>query len=204
MRLTGPARRRIDATPQPPARIINRALEREAWRLLEGDSEILNVARDVSAILRAEKIRGAVVGGVAVGLRGYVRATADVDIYVPDVEEFAQVLRRNGFRFDRTRREFRRGKIPVHLVTDEQTGGPPKRISDVYGITTVSLGDLLNMKLRSGTKSILRAQDLADVIALIRIHGLTSAYASHITPSLRPDFRKIVRAVRAETRRNSG
>lgn len=46
--------------------------------MLEGDGEILDVARDVTRILNEERIRGAAIGGIAAGLHGHVRATADV------------------------------------------------------------------------------------------------------------------------------
>ncbi len=182
--------------------MVRAALQQEAWRVLEGDSAILDVARDVSRILREERIRGAIVGGVAVGLHGHVRATADVDVYVPDpLPPFADAMRRNGYAYDEKKREFSRGGrggVPVHIVTDEQTGGPPARLSRIDEITTVSLADLVTMKLRSGTGSMLRAQDLADVIALIRAHKLTGKFSARIAPGLRAEFRKLVRAVEAE------
>ena len=40
------------------------ALRMEAWRVLEGESAVLDAARDVSRVLRESHIRGAVVGGV--------------------------------------------------------------------------------------------------------------------------------------------
>lgn len=168
----------------------------------EGESAILDAARDVSRILREERIRGAVVGGVAVGLHGHVRATVDVDVYVPPPPgPFAEALRRGGYGFDAHRREFRspgRAGIPIHIVTDEQTGGPPARRAEIQGITTVSLADLITMKLRSGTASVLRAQDLADVIALIRARRLTGAFTARVAPRYRGEFRKLVRAIRSE------
>lgn len=167
--------------------------------MLEGESAILDAARDISRILREEGIRGAIVGGVAVGLHGHVRSTADVDVYVPEpLSVFADAMRRNGYAFDGRKREFRRAGIPVHVVTDEETGGAPKRVSEIRKITTVSLADLVNMKLRSGTASILRAQDLADVISLIRAHKLNGRFVPRVAPKLRAEFRRLVRAWKAE------
>jgi hypothetical protein len=68
----------------------------------------------------------------------------------------------------------------------------------IEGITTVGLADLIEMKLASGMRNMLRAQDLADVIGLIRHNGLTSEYAKHLDKSLRPTFRKLVKAIQQE------
>lgn len=193
--------------------MVSRALQREAWRVLEGDSAILDVARDVSRILRETGIRGAIIGGVAVGLHGHVRATVDVDVFIPrPLEAFAEALRRSGYVFDAAKSEFRRigalarasrsdNAVPVHLVTNDEIGFVPTEFSEISAITTVSLHDLINMKLHSGTRSVLRAQDIADVIALIRVHRLTSAFATRIEKSQRPEFRKLVKAVQTGNNR---
>jgi len=68
----------------------------------------------------------------------------------------------------------------------------------VSEITTVMLIDLISMKLRSGSKNLLRAQDLADVIGLTRHHRLTGEFARHLDKTLRPAFRKLVRLIRQE------
>jgi hypothetical protein len=128
--------------------------------LTGGESRILDIAREVTAVLASTGIDGAVIGGVAVVLHGYVRTTIDVDVFLPErPEEFAAALRSEGFRFDRGRREFVKGGVPVHIVTLDQLGTPPARIKDIERVRTVSLADLISMKLRSGTKSVLRAID---------------------------------------------
>lgn len=115
------------------------------------------------------------------GLHGHVRATKDLNVYVPEpVSESSDALIANGYSLDAKRREFRRAGIPVQIVTDEQTGGPPSRICTIRRIQTVGLADLINMKLRSGRQSVRRAQDIADVIVLIRVCKPTSAYAGRI------------------------
>ena len=65
-------------------------------------------------------------------------------------------------------------------------------------MTTVGLEDLINMKLDSGRRDPLRAQDLADVIGLIRHHGLGADFARRLDKSLRPEFRKLAKAVGTE------
>ena len=104
--------------------------------------------------------------------------TADVDLFCPgSLDEFAAILRATGFLFDADKKEFVRNGVPVHLVSTDQIPTPPKEWIDIDGIRTVNLVDLINMKLKSGCRNLLRSQDLADVIGLIRKHGLESSYA---------------------------
>ena len=42
-----------------------------------------------------------------------------------------------------------------------------------------------------------RAQDIADVVGLIRVRGLTSEFASRLERGVRREYRRLVRAVRA-------
>jgi hypothetical protein len=174
-------------------------LRDQALLMLEGKGAILDVARNVSRVLEQSNNPGAIIGGVAVVLHGHVRTTVDVDVYIPDkAEEFASRLRAAGFDFDSAQREFRYAGVPVHLVTRKQAPIAPSRFEQIEDVRVVSLADLLNLKLHSGTRSIARAQDLADVIGLIRCRGLTGEFARHIQKPLRNEFRKLVRAVKKE------
>ena len=173
-----------------------RWLRDEALLILEGRGAILDVARDVSQVLRDADLDGAVIGGVAVVLHGYVRTTADVDVFVSgSLVELAASLKAAGFSYSRTRREFRKQTVPVHLVTTGQVRTPPRSYVEIDGIRTVSLPDLIAMKLSLGTRDPLRAIDLADVIGLIRCRRLTPAFAAKLPSSLRLDFRKLARAI---------
>jgi len=174
------------------------ALRDEALLLLDGRGAILETARDVSRIFAEAGISAAVIGGVGVVLHGHVRTTDDVDILVQSAESAAQLLTANGFVLDPERREFVRDGVPVHLVLPDQAGTGPGATIELDGITTVSLPVLINMKLRTGSRNLLRAQDLADVIGLIRGHGLTGEFARHLDPGLRPEFRKLARAIAKE------
>ena len=51
------------------------------------------------------------------------------------------------------------------------------------------------MKLHSGLSNMLRAQDMADVIGLIRSHHLGSEFAAKLDKPVRSEFRKLARAV---------
>jgi hypothetical protein len=174
-------------------------LRTEALGLLEGRSMLLDLARELSRWMREGGVPGAVIGGVAVVLHGHVRTTTDLDVFVGDSPEpVAALLLARGFTFDASSREFLRDGIPVHLVTLRQIGNPPRRLVEIDGVTTVSLEDLLEMKLRSGTANLLRAQDLADAIGLIRRHRLSSEFARHLDKDLRPSYRRLVKELKRE------
>lgn len=168
--------------------------------MLENRGAVLETAREVSRLMAEAGIAGAVIGGVAVVLHGYVRTTTDVDILVdPPLERMRDVLAAHGFVYDNERREFVKNGIPVHLVRPADAAvarrGEPESID---GVTAVSLSDLIEMKLRSGSTNPLRAIDLADVIGLMRHHRLTGEFASQLDKPLRKPFRKLARLIRDE------
>ena len=149
--------------------------------------------------MRAAGIPGVVIGGIAVVLHGHVRTTKDVDSFVsPPLEPLADLLTAHGFLFDPEERAFIKHGVPVHLVPPEQVGASLEETIEIDGVTTASLVDLVAMKLRTGSSNLLRAQDLADVIGLIRHHQLTSAFAQHLDKALRPAFRKLARMIQQE------
>jgi hypothetical protein len=152
----------------------------EALLLLQGRGMILDVARAVSTWLREEGIDGRIVGGLAVVLHGYVRTTLDVEIHTKEPDRVADVLVRHGATLDAQRREFLLDGIPVHLVLPEQTGPLRHPDEEIDGIRTVALGDLITLKLRSGTRSVRRTRDLADAIELIQRLMLTKTFASRL------------------------
>jgi len=97
-------------------------------------------------------------------------------------------------------KEFVREGVPVHLVTIDQLRQPPRKTVEIEGITTVSLEDLIEIKLRSGSSNLLRAQDMADAIGLIRHHRLTGEFARHLDKALRPTFRRLIKELKREGR----
>ncbi len=163
--------------------------------MLEGKGAILDVARRISHVLATRKIDGAIVGGIAVVLHGHVRTTVDVDVYTPSPSDLADALASEGFSFDAGSREFSLGEVPVHLVTPDLVPTPPESLVEIDAVRVPSLADLISMKLRSGLSNMLRAQDLADVIGLIRHHRLRSDFARHLDKSVRAEFRKLVSAI---------
>jgi hypothetical protein len=180
---------------------VIRSLRDEALLLLDGKGALLDVAREVTQLMRDADLHAPVIGGVAVVLHGYVRTTADIDLFTDDPPRTADILKASGFRFRKTQREFVRDELPIHLVTVQDTKFTPQFLVLKEGVEAVSLPDLINMKLRSGLANPLRAIDLADVIGLIRVRGLATAFASQLQKELRPDFRKLARAVKRESGR---
>jgi hypothetical protein len=175
------------------------SLRDEALRMLQREGAILDTAREVTRILREAGRPGLVIGGVAVMLHGHVRTTVDVDVLVdPPLDFIAELFVSHGFEHETKSREFIWHGVPVHFVRPDQTGVTTAGGTEVEGVLIADLAPLIEMKLRSGTKNLVRLQDLADVIGLIRARGLTSTFASRIAEDLRPEFRKLVRAVRAD------
>ena len=183
----------------------SRQLRQEAFNLLEGHGRILEAARTVTAALDAAGLDGAVVDGVAVVLHGYVRTTLDVDVWVDaPLRTVAARLRAAGLEFDPPARQFRFADVPVHLLrTKDLRAAKPTRFTVRQAVRIVALDALIEMKLRSGLRSPARAQDLADVVGLIRARGLSRRFASRLSPDLREDFRRLVQALRAEGGRRS-
>lgn len=168
---------------------------------MDGKGALLEVAREVTKIMRDAGLHAPVIGGVAVVLHGYIRTTVDIDLFADDLPGVAEALKAGGFRFKKARRDFVRDQVPVHLVTEQETRFHPQNLIETEEIETVSLPDLINLKLRSGLANPLRAIDLADVIGLIRVRKLAPAFASRLQKDLRSDFRKLVQAVRRECKK---
>jgi hypothetical protein len=178
---------------------LSRTHRDEALRLLDRTGSILDLAQEISRLMREAEIPAVVIGGIAVVLHGHIRTTKDIDLFLDQpLQPLADLLIAAGFEYNAKRREFVRGEVPVHLVTREQIAKPPRESVEIEGITTVSLADLIEMKLQSGSKNILRAQDLADVIGMIRHNGLTGEFARYLDKSVRPVYRKLVKAIETE------
>ncbi len=166
---------------------------------MEGRGAILDTAREISRLIRNASVSAAVIGGIAVVLHGHWRATKEIDFLLgSDPAELAELLQANGFLHDPLRSEFVRNEIPVHLVLPDQAKATLGKTVEIEGILTVELHQLIEMKLRSGTTNLLRSQDLADVIGLIRAQRLTGEFARALDKTMRPTFRKLVRAIAQE------
>jgi hypothetical protein len=189
----------MTSVPVSQPRTPRVSLRDEALLLLDKRGKILDIAREISSLMRAAGLPGVVIGGIAVVLHGHVRTTKDVDILSPPpLKPFAALLTAHGFVFDRTERAFIKHGVPVHLVLPDQVGFLLHEAIEIEGVSTVPLTDLIGMKLRSGSTNLLRAQDLADVIGLMRVHRLDSSFARRLDKTLRPAFRQLVRLIQKE------
>ena len=164
-----------------------------ALGIFEEDSRLLAAAERVTSAGV-----GPIVGGIAVFLHGYRRTTEDVDVYCDDTAVAAAVLESLGAVWDAEQSEHRLDGVRVHLVTRAQTGDAPREAVEIRGIRVISLADLIRFKLRSGVSSPGRLRDLSDVLELIRASRLDKTFALRLPKELRPEFRKLVDAVRAE------
>lgn len=177
---------------------MSRLSAEQTLMTLEGRGPVLDVARDVSRIMMEKGIEGGVIGGIAVLLHGHARTTIDVDVYVASTKDMARALEAGGYEFHADQRAFVKHNVPVHLVTIDTLRTAPAEYQVISGVRVASLHDIIGMKLRSGTDDILRAQDLADVIGLIRRLRLSSEFASRLPKPLRSTFRKLARAIQRQ------
>jgi len=172
-------------------------LRNEAMLMLEKRGAVMETAVKVSRILKKWHIDGAIIGGVAVVLHGHIRTTKDVDVVVRGpLEDCKTAFENAGMSFDAKNREFDFDGVPVQLVGKDVLDIPEARFTEIDGVTTLRLADLISIKLKSGLASRVRAQDIADVIGLIRAHHLGSSFAMKLDRAVRKEFKKLVEAVR--------
>jgi hypothetical protein len=114
------------------------------------------------------------VGGLAVGAHGYVRATTDVDFVVRDLAAASERLRRQGLRFERFRGDFTclrgtigdvRFDIMPPLVPIQWDLAIAVSFGEGASIRVVDLDGLIRLKLKAGGP-----KDLMDVAALVLRH----------------------------------
>jgi hypothetical protein len=160
---------------------------------MPGDNDrILSVARSLK-----DRVEAPVLGGIAVYLHGYPRATTDLDLYTPDRVLTASQLEAAGAKWDSTRREHVLDAVPIHTVTPEDARHTVERTSTLDGIRVVSLRDLIAIKMLCGMENVRRTKDMADVVELICRVPLDKRFAAKLAPKLRATFKKLVDAVRS-------
>ena len=143
-------------------------------------SEALNFAKLVSNI----DIEWAFVGGVAVGIYGFIRATEDIDILIrpDDLSKLDPILEQNGFIINKKPVHFKDGfslyrRIKViddeYFILDVMTA--PENFLDLlknrqagmingYKVFVITKADLIRMKHLSG-----RLKDQMDIEELEKI-----------------------------------
>jgi hypothetical protein len=165
---------------------MSRRIEVPDFRLLEGvvSERILDAARSASKTLTRLGVRHALVGALAVGAYGYVRATKDVDFLVGD-----EGFERHGGGI----LTFKPG-IPIEIngvvvdimESDERTEEQVEDPFETEGIPIVDPEALVYLKLLA-----FRRRDKEDVVQLLKA-GLDEkairAYLSDVAPDLMGRF----------------
>jgi hypothetical protein len=147
----------------------------------------------------------AVVGGMALGAHGHIRATVDVDILVtPDgLQRVHQELEGLGYvppvEGSKNLRDVTTSVRIDFLVTGQFPGdGKPKPVAfpdpakdsvEIDGIRYVNLHKFIELKLASGmTGTIDRMGDLVDVVKLIQSARLPRELGDKLNEYVRPKF----------------
>jgi hypothetical protein len=178
-------------------------------------------ARDVGQVLDSlrraltrERIPFALIGALALRHYGYTRHTEVIDILTtPEgLERIHATLLGRGLivRAPGLRKSLRETEhhVDIDVVTSgEHAGSPDSPVEypppdspafvEVAGLRLPTLEALVELKIASGIWGH-RPQDLADVQRLIRLNGLTEAFADRIAPPLRERFLDLVRESRLE------
>lgn len=176
---------------------------REVGRFAEGSSMVQRTLQELAR--RLDGIPYAVVGGLALGGHGFVRATVHIDLLLSadGLERFRSELVGRGYlgTFPGARKSFRATasgvKIDI-LVTGEFPGdGKPKPVRfpdpseasiEIGGVRYVTLVKLIELKLASGMTAPHRRGDLVDVQGLIGAVGLAEDFSKELDPSVRDAY----------------
>lgn len=189
------------------------SMVKEVDAFLMGESKVHESLERIAARLDELNIDFAVAGGLAVGLRGHLRVTVDVDILIrgDDLERFkAQWLGRGyveKFAGSRGVKDAQSRVSIDFLITGRYPGdGRPKPVrfpepssvprgEEPYRV--LGLETLIELKLASGMTAPDRLIDFADVIALIRANQLTKEFAESLDESVRGKYAELWLAAQA-------
>ncbi len=184
-------------------------------RSMKHSDDLAASLADLQKSCAQEGIPFAVIGALAMQHHGYLRFTEDIDI-VTTPEGLARIHERlvgrglvaRGPGLRKKLRDTRHGVDLDVLQAGEHAGAPgspvrypppdaPEFATAPDGIRYATLPALLAFKVASGIWGK-RPQDLADVQALVKVHGLTEDYAANLPVALREKFVELVRASREE------
>lgn len=149
----------------------------------------------------------AVCGGLAVHAHGHLRATTGVDLLVTadGLDRFKQAAVGLGwiekFPGSRGLKDADR-KVPIDFLVAGGIPGdgtphgvvfpdPASVAIERAGVRFVKLESLIEMKLTSGITLPQRLQDLADVVALIRVHRLQMEFGDGLHPFVREKWAEL-------------
>lgn len=178
-----------------------------ASRFHMGDSRLQRALERWVATLEELEVPYAVVGALALGEYGYVRATTDIDVLLsPEGLERvkAHVLGRGYLERFSGSRGLRdtENKVDIDVVLAGHYPGDgkpkPVRFPDPAvaarrgaRVSLLPLPRLIELKLASGLSAPHRLRDLADVLELVRVTRLPLDLADDLDPSVRDKFREL-------------
>jgi hypothetical protein len=188
------------------------AAYQEGLRFFMGEGILNETLRRVAKDLERHEIDYIVIGAVALNNYGYRRFTEDIDLILTraGLEKFQKELVGLGYRpaFTGATKKFRTTaeNVTVEIITNDEFPGdgkpkpvtfpdPTENRNEIDGIKTVSLEQLIELKLASGMTAPHRLKDLADVQELIKIKELTADYADRLNPFVREKFMELQKAV---------
>lgn len=183
----------------------------EALRYFMGQGTLNRSLAHIVADLNKHEIDYMVVGALALFAHGYPRLTEDIDLVLTadGLNKFHQQLIGLGYvpAFPGARKRLRSTRDGVRIdviASGEYPGdGKPKPVSfpmpteatvEIDGVRFATLEKLIELKLASGMTAPDRLKDLADVQELIKIRGLTNAFAETLNPYVRKKYLQLLEA----------
>lgn len=154
------------------------------------------------------RIPYAVIGAIAMGQHGFIRATVDIDVLLTPqgFEEFKSQFLGRGYdpAYPNAKKAIRDAETGVRIdviLTGQYPGdGLPKPVrfpdptefsQEIDGVRVVTLDRLIEMKLASGMTAPHRLMDTADALRLVRHLGLSAEFGSRLDASVQPLFQQI-------------
>jgi hypothetical protein len=187
------------------------------WALWEGSrhfeekSLVFDTLRGITTRLDDLGVPHAVAGDIALFRHGLRRFTEFVEILVGNesLTDIRTELAGIGYllpnRYSKNLRDAISGVRIEFLTTGDCPGdGNEKPVAfpdpgavsfDADGIRYIDLPSIVELKLASGMTNPLRMRDLADVLELIKILGLSSEFAKQLNPYVRDRFLELWRVV---------
>ena len=182
----------------------------EGLDFFEGKGMLNETLKKLVADLEKHVIDYAVIGAVALNQHGYQRFTSDIDLLMTKegLEKFHQELVGLGYveKFKGAKKTFREilRNVPIEIITaGEYPGdGEVKPISFpipgtasivINQVKTLTLDNLISLKLASGMTNPQRQKDLVDVQELIKIKALGIPYAEKVHFYVREQFLELLR-----------
>lgn len=178
-----------------------------------GTADVHQALERLAQRLQELRIPYAILGAMALNAYGYRRTTEDVDVLLrrDGLEAFKKANLGRGYieKFPGSkglRDAACNVGIDVVLAGEYPGDGREKPVAfpdpseaAVAGerFALLPLASLIELKLASGMTAPHRLRDLADVLELIRIHGLTEDDAASLDPYVRDKFLELVAAARS-------